>query len=276
MLRSILVGLDGSPHSRDAAALGIDWARRYDAVLVGLGVIDEPEICRPEMVPIGASAIKREADEARLAQATGRVQQFLEQFSVQCAQAGVSSKVVQVVGDPAEQIVRQAQRYDLILLGHETHFHFATQEDACATLEKVLRNAPRPVARAAPAPQRENCVVVAYDGSVQAARALQAFQTLLNRSPEVHVLTVGEDVDEVTQHVNRAVEFLGFHGITARPRVVSSSAPIGTVLLEEARRLNAGLMVMGAYGQPVVKEFFLGSVTRTLLKDGALPLFMFH
>ena len=48
------------------------------------------------------------------------------------------------------------------------------------------------------------------------------------------------------------------------------------VLLEQVRRLAAGLIVMGAYGEPVLREFFLGSVSRTLLKESPVPVFLAH
>lgn len=44
MVRSILIGLDGSVYSCSALQLGICWTQRFDALLVGLGVIDEPTI----------------------------------------------------------------------------------------------------------------------------------------------------------------------------------------------------------------------------------------
>ena len=55
-----------------------------------------------------------------------------------------------------------------------------------------------------------------------------------------------------------------------------TSAPPAEVILEQIGRLNAGLLVMGAYGQPVLREFFLGSVTRTVLQECRVPLFLFH
>ena len=48
MVRSILIGLDGSPHSETAVQLGVQWAHRFDALLTGLGVVDEPAICGVE------------------------------------------------------------------------------------------------------------------------------------------------------------------------------------------------------------------------------------
>ena len=59
MLRSILVGLDGSEHSDSALELGIRWARRFDALLVGIGVVDEPGIHGPEEYLVGEAYFRR-------------------------------------------------------------------------------------------------------------------------------------------------------------------------------------------------------------------------
>ncbi len=55
MLRSILVGLDGTPWSESATALALDRAGRFDARLLGLGVVDEPWLARAESLPMGES-----------------------------------------------------------------------------------------------------------------------------------------------------------------------------------------------------------------------------
>lgn len=41
MLKSILVGLDGTAHSRAAVELGFQWAKRFNALLVGIGILDK-------------------------------------------------------------------------------------------------------------------------------------------------------------------------------------------------------------------------------------------
>ena len=48
------------------------------------------------------------------------------------------------------------------------------------------------------------------------------------------------------------------------------------VILDQVRRLNADLLVMGTYGQPIFREFFIGSVTATILKESHVPVFCFH
>ena len=58
MLKSILVGLDGSPSSAAAVELGIQWAKRFNALLVGLGIVDEATIRTPEAEPIGGRLLQ--------------------------------------------------------------------------------------------------------------------------------------------------------------------------------------------------------------------------
>src|SRR5262249_46058732 len=97
MLRSMLVGLDGSTSSPSAVELGLGYALRFDALLVGLGIIDEPTICRPEPVGIWGSFYKQRRDAHRLADARCQVKGFLEQFTSRCAGAGVACQVLEDV-----------------------------------------------------------------------------------------------------------------------------------------------------------------------------------
>lgn len=277
MLKSILVALDGSSYSRAAIELGIRWARQYDALVVGLGIVDEPAIRRPELVPIGGTHYKEQADDLRVGRARRRVEQVLEQFALRCGEARVPSKVLEDTGTPSARILLEAQRYDLIILGHQTHFRFATQESPCETLTTILKNTPRPVVVASEKLPSDGPVIVAYDGSLQAARALQAFQASgVHQGHAVHIVVVNDDQVEAARHAERAAEFLRFHGIQSLVHPENSSASVAAELLNQIRRLQGSLLVMGAYGQPTLREFFLGSVTRTLLKESPVPLFLYH
>jgi nucleotide-binding universal stress UspA family protein len=276
MLKAILVGLDGSPHSASAIELGIQWAKRHDALLVGLGIVDEPTIRQAEAVPLGAAQFKRERDDALLAEARRHVEQYLQQFALRCATAQVASKPLEDVGLPFERIVLEAQRFDLILLGQQTRFHGETQAGRDDTLTKVLKNSPRPVVAVPHGPPRAGPVLVAYDGSLQAARTLLAFAaTNLHAASEVHVLCADPDGVEAARRADRAVEYLSFRNISAR-RLVAPTGDAADAVLGMARELGAGLLVAGAYGQSTLREFFFGSVTRRLLRESPVPLFLFH
>jgi nucleotide-binding universal stress UspA family protein len=272
-----LVGLDGSTYSTAAVDLGIRWAREFDALLSGLGIIDEPTIRRPEPVPLGAGAFKVQRDEALVADARRQVDLFLEHFTSRCAEAGVTCRLLKSIGPPREQILTEAQRCDVILLGKQTYYHFETQEGPDETLRDVLKNTPRPVVTVPESLADGASTVIAYDGSLQAARALQLFQLLKPHGQQpVHIVAVHADTSEAERRAGCAAEFLGLHGIEAERHALATSSRPELALVEEVHRLGAGLVVMGAYGKPAVREFFFGSVTRAMLREKSAPLFLYH
>jgi nucleotide-binding universal stress UspA family protein len=275
MLSSILIGLDGSAYSDVAVELGIQWAKKLNALLVGLGIVDEPTICRREPVPLGGASYKHDRDAQLLADGRRKVEEFLKRFGTQCAAAGVAYQEVEDVGMPYDEILRESHRYDLVLLGHETHFHFETSDRADETLWHVLRSESRPVVVAPVEMHPGQSVVVAYNASPQADRALQAFQTSgLDFGEEVHIICVDADEGKAAREAERAVEFLRPHGIRA---VAVGRKPMGSIaqtILNEARVNQARLLVMGACGHSRLREVLLGSVTKTVLRGSTLPVFL--
>ncbi|HSD11660.1 MAG TPA: universal stress protein [Candidatus Binatia bacterium] len=278
MIRKILVGLDGSEFSVSAVDLGIGWARHFGAELVGLGIIDEPTIVKGEPIPIGGAAFKHHRDERLLADARRRVEEFLEHFGDRCRESGITWRVLEDVGLPHEQIRLEAQSHDVILLGQQTYFHFETQRRHCETLERVLKSAPRPVVTVPHKLISGSATLIAYDGSLQASRALQLFQSLgLQRSRSVHIVAIGKSKTEARRSAQRALDFLVAHEIRTETHVDEAPAEsTAEVLLRWVRELDAELMVMGAYGQPLLREFLLGSVTKTVLRESPIPLFLYH
>ena len=90
------------------------------------------------------------------------------------------------------------------------------------------------------------------------------------------MISVNTDPAEATRRAEHARHFLAQHRVQAVAHPLTSAAPPAVAVLEEARRLGAGLLVMGAYGQPVLREFFLGSVTRSILAACPIPMFLYH
>ncbi len=121
-----------------------------------------------------------------------------------------------------------------------------------------------------------NNIVVGWNGSREAARAITDAMPFLAAARAVHVVVIPElkvarllgadpGVD-ITRHIVR-------HGAPAvLERLEGPDA--GKLLLDRARDLDADMIVMGAYGQPKITEFVFGSATRTLLEAPALPVFL--
>jgi len=275
VLQAVLVALDGSPWSETATTLALDWAGRFDARLLGLGVLDEPSIDRPEPVPMGAYAYKRHRDETLLTDAHRRVLGFLEDFRARSAAAGLTATALESIGDPAESILREAQRCDVVVLGRETHFHFETQDRPDTTLAQVIRISPRPVVVVPASLPEGRGVVVAYGGGREAARTLQTFESLgLGAGEALAVVTVHRDRAEAEAIAALAGDFLTAHGRPHELCPIASEAPPAEALLEEVRRRRPRLLVMGAHGHRPLRDLFATSVTRAVLGDCPVPAFI--
>jgi nucleotide-binding universal stress UspA family protein len=276
MLRGILVGLDGSAFSDSAVTLGLQWAKAAGAVLAGQTVIDRPGAATAA-VPAGSGFFKLFGDDKQIAAAKVLADKLLERFEARCSEAGVSGKSLQEVGDPALALLDQAQRYDLVLLGLETHFRAMPGGGPCDTLDKVLHSPPRPVV-AVPAELGDGrTVVIGYDGSLQASRTLAAYVvTGLATGRENAVVTINEDYEEAARIAERAVDYLILHGVTVMARPVETRLDPASILLDHAAQLKAGLVVMGAFGHSPLREFFFGSTTRGVLRGSKVPVMLYH
>lgn len=277
MLKSILLVLDGQGVDHGSIDLGIRWSLEFDALLVGLGVIDESLVSPAEPVPLGAGQAKHDLDQARLHERQRSIGGALSAIAVRCAHAQAGFKPLECIGRPADGIAVEAQRFDLILMPRQLDKQEKSVEwEVSETLRTILRASPRPLVAVPDQLPDGNAVVVAYDGSLQAARTLYAFVAsgLMAKHP-VHVVSIGDEPLAAARQGNLAVEFLAAHGVRATLSAESSVDPAGQIMAV-ARDMNAGLVVLGAYGQTRIHEFFLGSVTSTMLAKCPIPLFLFH
>jgi nucleotide-binding universal stress UspA family protein len=277
MIHNILIGLDGSEFSGQAVELGIRWSRLTGAGLVGLAVVDEPNILRCEPVGAWGSYYKRRRDKALIDDAQHKVRDFLDQFAKRCEEAGAPYRTLELAGLPFERILFRAEDLDLTILGRETHFQFETQTAADQTLTKVLGHSRRPVVvvpRRLPEPR---AIVLAYDAGPSAVRALNAFQAsgLAGDGGPVHVVSVAADEGLARRRAEDAADFLRHHDIAAvlRPFRGERAAKF---IVEEAERCGAHMIVMGAFERSALVSFFRGSVTRTLLRTAADRVLFLH
>lgn len=129
---------------------------------------------------------------------------------------------------------------------------------------------------------RFNTILVAWNGSREAARAVADALPLLAQAQNVIVLTVEHKdshyVEDELPNIDLAV-YLSRHGVKAD--VINTQndhgrVGIGQAVLSKAIDHKADLIVMGAYGHSRLREWVLGGVTRTLLEKMTIPVLMSH
>lgn len=283
--RSLLVFVahETAQATRTQAALRL--ARDLDCHLVGLaptGLFELPAspgsaVSLAEFTTQAWDVLRAEADEAA------------RQFAAACHAAGLRSfETVVDEADKVASLLRRAHFSDLAVL---------TQADAGARghervqdlVEKMVLHSARPtlvLPAAWRAPGFGSHVLVAWDDSREAARALADALPLLHRAQRVQVVrwTDGHDHGNDDSPPGASLEavrqWLLHHGVQAEVQVVPVGASrghgIAAAILASAAALGADLIVMGAYGHARWAERLLGGATRGMLAAMTVPVLMSH
>jgi len=119
-------------------------------------------------------------------------------------------------------------------------------------------------------------VVVAWNGSTAAARALRAALPLLRDSESVHIATWGAQAPVAPFSRLDVRSWLRRHDVDAELHAGASAAHVARDLAALARDVGADLVVMGCYGHSRIREQVFGGVTRTLLADPPAPILATH
>jgi nucleotide-binding universal stress UspA family protein len=277
MLRSLLVGVNGSEWSQAACEIGTAWAAELKIPLTCLGVVDLLSLTYLEPVPLGAGELATACDVGLIAVEQEKIKAALQRAGELAERSGIECRLLNREGNPATLLGEEAQRHDLIILGRRGHPKVGCSSTPSDTLVEILRHTPRPIVLAAQTIPKASNVVIAYDGSVQAARTLQSFVSSgLYYGHPLHLVGISNSADAMNQILGRAVDFLGAHCLKAETHVLPVGAGVGESLIDFARRVPAGLMIIGTYGQPWYKELLFGSVTKSVLAQFPVPMFLNH
>lgn len=132
---------------------------------------------------------------------------------------------------------------------------------------------------AATATARPKRIVIGWNESAEALRAVRAALPLLQGADVVHVCVIdppqhGPDRSDPGGALS---QFLARHGVKAEIDVLLRTMPrISDVLMRHVRDVDADMVVMGAYGHSRFREAILGGATRNMLEHASVPVFMAH
>ncbi|WGW03860.1 universal stress protein [Tropicibacter oceani] len=128
-------------------------------------------------------------------------------------------------------------------------------------------------------PTQPKRVVIGWNESSEALRAVRAALPVLRGADAVHVVVI----DPPQHGPNRSdpggllSQYLARHGVKAEIDVLSKTMPrVSDVLMRHVRDIDADLVVMGAYGHSRFREAILGGATRNMLEQASVTVLMAH
>lgn len=278
-LGTIIIHCDDSAQSEKRLDLAMQLARRHEAHISALALGVEIYLPAGMGMETTVDLWARQAADVRK-----RNKEISEACAATLAKQGVlgDARAVTVSeGGVAAEIARQARYGDLVIVGQPVD----NDANALATniLEGALFESGRP-ALVVPADVATDDlgrrVVVAWDASRMAARALYDSLLLLEKAEQIDLVVVDPQISRDEHGGEPGADIalvLSRHDLNVTvyqlPRAGRSA---GEVIHQHATDANADLIVMGAYGHARWQQSLLGGVTSDMLRSAKIPLLMSH
>lgn len=276
MIRSILLVLADAPHDAGARNYAFWLARKEGSRVHALSVVDiaaleVPVIGAPDGFMPSVVAPPLKETQSLIDDLTAVAKERLSRFADQSTARGVPFSVEVKTGIPEDVISAAAVAHDIVVLSRSGYSRVPGPEESVdAWVAPVIRRSVRPVLVAGSAFREEGDIrniLIAYDGSPHAARALLVAAELAAR-PGVDCALIHVSASEETGQavLEPAESFLLHHGVSARRQVIVSSKP-AEVICGLATSGGVDLVIMGAYGHSPIREVLFGSTTERVLAN---------
>lgn len=274
--RTILI-YAGPPLDAGVARVAAHLAREFDARLVGVACSDIALLLAPGWVETGSETIAQ-----HLMERIEAADSALEALRAVARDVGVAAVRTHRLNGRAEKELAVQMRFaDLAVVGQGADRRLV--RDGWRTLpELLLRDAARAVVVVPDGFVGANCgerVVIAWDGSAAAARAVFAALPMLQRARVVEAVRYAtEDGFNLPGELESLADYLALHGVRVRMSFLRArrNVDIGAALLAHAQSCDADLLVLGDYGHTRLRELMLGSVSATVMRRLSIPALFSH
>lgn len=276
MIKDLIVNLTIGAARDTAADFALSIAETFEAHVAGIAFAFEPVVAPSIMGGIPADIIETQRAAGRTA-ADATIARF--EAAAKRANLSVEHRLIEAtLGGGADMFGRLARRFDLAVVGQAEPNKLAAQE---VIIEGALFESGRPIV-VVPYIQREplklDRVMVCWDGSRTAARAIADSMPFLMRSKAIDVVIVASGREKTGEIPGIDLgQHLARHGLKVEvKRIVASDTDVPNTILSFAADSSADFIVMGGYGHSRLREFVLGGATRGILGSMTIPVFMSH
>ena len=276
LLASVFLPTYPDPPGPKVASNAITVAKGLSAILdVAVVNVDIPDVSNAlSRFLLDLPAKIREVEAA----SRQRGKNLLDAAAVEASRCNVTLTSQELKAQPAlmgEAAAKEARYFDLCMVGWTPN-----NEASQMTAEELVFSSGRPTLIL---PGDEDVgpldhVVIAWDGSRVAARAVADAAPFLEQASAISIVTVTDEKLLPRDDVGyRLAHGLAARGLQAKAESIhAGDNEIGAALQEHAIKINGSLLVMGGWGHSRLRDFVLGGATQGILADLRLPVLMSH
>jgi nucleotide-binding universal stress UspA family protein len=289
--RTILVPVGQPDNAQSAVTAAFLVARRFAGHVRGVHVL--PDLTNPATHALVASRMTAEEAQSDFRRFRASAELVLQReatelkrlFDEAASRAGaaeqaqpaaanrLSASWEAATGFESEVVGRLGRIFDLTVIARR-----GPRGSSHDTVQAGLLDTGRPLVLAPPAVPAAlgDSVLLAWNASPQAARAVASALPFLRHAARVTIMTVGNG-PEPEPTADQLARSLAWHGVAAEVRhIEQGSHRVRDILLSEARTMAADLLVIGAYSHSRMRQVVFGGVTEHMLDHAELPVLMTH
>jgi nucleotide-binding universal stress UspA family protein len=276
-LKDILVHIDNRKPCQARLEVAINLALAHQAHLIGLYVLSDPYLPPHIKAQLSTDVLEAQAEAARELGAKAEAM-----FRERAEDAGVAGEWLCEKGERVDVLRDQARFCDVAVIGQRDPEAIEVSGPGDMPDHLVL-SVGRPVLLVpyvGTYPTIGKRVMVAWDGSRLATRAVNDALPILHGAKQVNIIMVYSDgwpAEMSEERGERICQHLARHGIAAKAHHYrADDIGTGDLILSRAADDGADLIVMGAYGHARWRELVLGGMTRHMLNHMTVPVLMSH
>ena len=275
MIKKILLGLGGTPYTRVAIQRAVDVAKRFEAEITGVIVVDVKGLSKVGLVPAGALHAAREMAAQRVRVTKEKIAEAISEFESACAAEGIKYHLKQEEREgPFDLMISLARYHDLMIFGLRSIFEYDISfEEPKDTLARLISAGVRPIIAVSDKLRPIQKVLIAYSGSMESAKTMKRFvQLRLWPDAKLKIVTFQGLEDKARRLLSDASEYCWAHGF----HVESESNPGSPkeFLLPMATLWQADMIVLGNSARSLLLKRVLGETALHIIRNAERPLFL--
>ncbi|HDH15217.1 MAG TPA: universal stress protein [Gammaproteobacteria bacterium] len=275
MIKRILLGLGGTTYTPVAIQRAVGLAKRFEAEITGVTVVDLKHLSKVGPVPVGGEHAADKLRRHRIAVTKERIEEAISKFESACAEAGIKYQVKREERkDPFDLMISLARYNDLMIFGLRSLFeHGISVEEPKDTLVRLVSAGVRPIIAVSDEFRPIQKAMIAYSGSMESAKTMKRF-IQLSPWPDVKLKIVNfqHSEDKARQLLYDASEYCRAHGFVVE--IESNPGSPKDFLLPMATLWQADMIVMGNSARNLMLRRLIGETALHIIRNADRPLFL--
>ncbi len=275
MIKRIIVGLGGTPYTPVAIQRAVGLAKRFEAEITGVTVVDYKNLSKIGSVPVGSEHDADKLHKHKIVVTKEQIEEVISKFESACAEDGIKYQVkLEERKNPFDLMISLARYHDLMIFGLQSLFEYGISvENTKDILVRLVSAGVRPIIAVSDEFRSIQKALIAYSGSMESAKTMKRFiQLHLWPDVKIKIVTFQSSEDKAQRLLFDASEYCRAHGFAVETE--SNPGIPKDWLLPMATLWQADMIVLGNSVRNLLVKRLFGETALHIIRNADRTLFL--